>query len=150
MKYIKYFTWLLAGISIIIILLFFRDTESLSNTANAARWDMLDMYLQWAYILLGIATVAALVLPLVYMIKNPHMLKKTALFVGLLAGVLIIAYLLASSSPLPADVLAKTDVRPTPGDLKLTDTALISMYILLGAAVLSIFAGGIVNLVRNR
>jgi hypothetical protein len=149
MKYIKYFTWLLAGLSVIIILLFFRSSDNMT-LANAGEWSILDGYLTWAYILLGIAVIAAVGLPLIYMLKNPHMLKKAVTFVGLLALIIVIAYLLASSDPLPASALAKTDVRPTPEELKFTDTGLITMYILLGASVLSILAGGILNMIRNR
>jgi len=134
MKYFKYFAWLLTGISVIVIIVFF------SNTMKH-----LELYLIWSYILLGVAILAAVGLPLIYMIQNPQMLKKTVLFVGLLGIVIALAYVLASSSPVDVK-----DANPTPAQLKFTDTGIISMYILLIVAVLSIFAGGVINMIRNR
>jgi uncharacterized membrane protein len=105
---------------------------------------MIGTFLTWGYILLALAAIAAIGLPLIYMIQNPQMLKKTLLYVGLLLVVAIISYLLASDSPVV------TTNHPTSGELKWTDAGIIAMYICLLAAILSIFVCGIVNMIRNR
>ena len=138
MKLIKYTGWLLGGISLIVLIVFLFDTKSL---------DMVGMYLSWSYILLGIAALAAIGLPLIYMLQNPKMLKKTLLSVGILVAVGVIAYLLASST---MPYMPTMETQPTPTAVKWTDTGLIAMYFFLIGAVLAILAGGLVNMIRNR
>jgi hypothetical protein len=138
MKYIKYFGWLFGVLSIIILLVLLFDP----NNERMIGW-----FLTWGYILVAIASVAALGLPLIYMMKNPKMLKKLFMNIGIILAVGIVSYLLATGSPV--QIIGATQ-QPTPEVLKWTDTGLIAMYILIIAATLSIFVGGIVNMIRNR
>jgi len=139
MKFVKYFKWLLLGITIAIIVVFFfvRNTEDLNN---------IGMYLSWAYILLGIAVVLSVGLPFMYIAQKPEMLKKTLLNFGALVAVLVIAYLLASDDPIKLfnDKLSST------AESKIAGLSLNAMYILVGIAVLSLLAGGVRNMIRNR
>jgi hypothetical protein len=109
--------------------------------------NMVGMYLSWSYILLGIAAIAAIGLPLIYMAQNPKMLKKTLLYIGLMLAVGIISYLLASNTMAHIPTM---QTQPTPTAVKWTDTGLIAMYFFLIGAVLAILAGGLVNMIRNR
>lgn len=137
MKFINYLAWILGGISVIILILF------VFNTSNM---NMIGFFLTWGYVLLAIAVIAAVGLPLIYMIQNPKMLKKTAMYVGIIAAIAIISYLLASEKP----IAVATDVQPSPSTLKWTDTGIIAMYFFLVGAILTILVGGVVNMVRNR
>jgi hypothetical protein len=136
MKY-KYISISLIVISLLLLLLVSLDSTSLSNVA---------IFLTWAYILLGVAAVAAIGMPLVYAIQNPEKLKKVGIYAGLAAVVLLISVLFSSSDPI---VGANFPTEPTSSALQWTDTGLIASYILLVVAFGSIIVGGIINM-RNR
>ncbi|MDR0295230.1 MAG: hypothetical protein LBH91_03435 [Prevotellaceae bacterium] len=106
----------------------------------------INMYLVWGYILLGIAIVLSLGLPFLYITQKPQMLKKTLLSAGALFAVLLIAYLLASGEPI---TLFDGSVSTT-ADSKLADFCLYAMYFLVGIAILSLLAGGLRSMIRNR
>jgi hypothetical protein len=142
MKYIKYLTIVFIVISLIILILYVASDPARQNMS------MVGVFLTWTYILMAIAAVAAIGMPLVYMIKNPEKLKKTGMYVGLMLIVLVISYLLASSEPLVG--MTNTNLIPTPNALKWTDTGIIAMYILLICTFASILVGSIVNMIRNR
>lgn len=136
-KFVKYILYLLFGLGVIFTVAFLINTES---------DGMLNTYLYYAYILFGLAIVLAIVLPLIGMIQNPKSFKKM-LFGFILAAVVIgISYLAASGDPVPVNVTTE----PTALTYKITDTGLILVYILLAVSFISIVAGSLVNMVRNR
>ena len=102
-----------------------------------------DTVLIWAYILFGIAAIAAIIFPLINVIKNPAS-AKNILIVLLVFGILItISYLLSSGEPisfLKVDVTAKT--------LKIVDTGLIITYIFAAVAFLGILFYEVSSLFR--
>ena len=136
MKY-KYISISLIVISLLILLLVSLDSGN---------EDKVGMFLTWAYILLGIAFVAAIGIPLVHLFQNPAKVKKVGIYAGLAVGVLLIAILFSSSDPI-VGVNFATDL--SPGTLQWTETGLIATYIILAAAFGTIIAGGIIN-IRNR
>ncbi|MDR0737609.1 MAG: hypothetical protein LBF39_00890 [Prevotellaceae bacterium] len=136
MKY-KYISISLIVISLLILLLFSLDSE------NAGK---VGMFLTWAYILLGVAVVAAVGLPLLRTIQNPEKLKKVGIYAGLALVVLVISILFSSSDPV---VGVNLPAEPSSSTLLWTDTGIIATYILLIVAFGSIIAGGIINM-RNR
>jgi amino acid transporter len=136
MKY-KYISISLIVISLFILLLFSLDSE------NAGK---VEMFLTWAYILLGIALVAAIGIPLVRTIQEPEKLKKVGIYAGLAVAVLLISILFSSSDPV---VGVNFTTEPSPSTLQWTETGLIATYILLVVAFGSIIVGGIINM-RNR
>ena len=138
MKLIKYFAWLLWGVSAIVLIVFLFGSKTSGNYGG------IGIYLTWSYILTGIAALAAIGLPLVYMIGNPKMLKKTLLYIGIMLVVGIISYFLST------EILGPTTAKYTASEVKWTETGLIAMYFFLVAAVLAIFVGGFVNMIRNR
>ena len=106
-----------------------------------------DVVLYWAYALVGIAVVSAVIVSVVInAINNPKSLIK--LGIVLLAAAVVIggAYLLAPGSPAVGLVSAEL---PSAGTLKLTDTILNLTYLACGAAVLSVVVGEIVALFRK-
>jgi len=136
-KYAKYILYLLFGLGVVFTVAFLINTESDS---------MLDTYLSYAYILFGLALLLAIVLPLIGMIENPKSIKN--MLFGLILAVVVIgiSYLAASGDPVPVN----TTTEPTALTYKITDTGLILVYILLAVSFISIAAGSIVNLVKNR
>ena len=106
-----------------------------------------DVVLYWAYALVGIAVVSAVIVSVVInALNNPKSL--ISLGVILLAAAVVIggAYLLAPGSPAVGLVSAEL---PSAGTLKLTDTILNLTYLACGAAVLSVVVGEIVALFRK-
>jgi hypothetical protein len=104
------------------------------------------IFLLWAYVLLGVAAIAAVGMPLVYAIQNPEKLKKVGIYAGLALVVLLISILFSSSDPI---VGVNFVSEPSPSALQWTETGLIATYILLIVAFGSIIVGGIINM-RNR
>ncbi|MCL2097993.1 MAG: hypothetical protein FWH23_04465 [Bacteroidales bacterium] len=138
MKLIKYFAWFLWGVSAVILILFLFGSKTEGDMGS------IGMYLSWGYILIGVAALAAIGLPLIHMAQNPKLLKKTLLYIGIMLIVGIIAYLLAT------EILGPTTAKYTANEVKWTETGIIATYFFLVAAVLAIFAGGLINMIRNR
>ncbi|MFA6770520.1 MAG: hypothetical protein WCR71_05040 [Bacteroidales bacterium] len=136
-KYAKYILYLLFGLGVVFTVLFLINTDNMG---------MLDTYLYYAYILFGLGIVLAIVLPLISMIQNPKSIKKMIFGIVLAAVVIGISYLAASGDPVPVN----TTTEPTALTFKITDTGLILVYILLSVSFISIVAGSLVNMVRNR
>jgi hypothetical protein len=110
--------------------------EHLSNWEYMV-WFRTDIALVWAYILLILTAIAALIFPMVAVISNPRALIR---LLAVLAGAAIIvigSYLMASETPI--DIIGYTgDSNRDPGTLKMVDTTLFVTYMLFGLAILSI------------
>lgn len=100
----------------------------------------------WAYIVIGIALAAVIGIGIyIRATTDPKSLVKIGIAVLGAAVLFGIAYLLASGAP------ALNCSKPTtPGELKLTDTILNVAYIVGGAAIISIIAGEVLMIVRNK
>jgi len=97
----------------------------------------------WAYILVGIAAIAAIIFPVITLIKNPSH-AKNILIIILVAAVLVGAsYLMASSEPIS---FLKVDA--TESTLRLVDTGLTIGYILASIAFLGILFYEVASLFR--
>lgn len=134
-KITKYLLYILFAVSLVFIIGFFVNQDA-----------MLDSFLYYTYALVGIAIVAAVVLPMIKMFSNPKGLKKMLMFLILAVVLVGLSYVLASGDPL----LVKVNVPTTENVLKLTDTGLILTYILAVVAFVAILSGGLIRLVRNR
>ena len=111
---------------------------------SANDYQPIDVMLYYAYVLIGLALVAWVVIGGIVMAKdNPKSLLGVALGVVALVVVCLIAYLVASGSP----IAGRDDAAST---LKLTDTVLNLIYILAGLTVLAIVVGEIRLSITNR
>ena len=140
-KVIKYLMWVLLLVSVAVSVYGFAVGFE-SNDAQPV-----DVIFYWAYALVGIAVVSAVIVSVVInAINNPKSLIK--LGIVLLAAVVVIggAYLLAPGSPAVGLVSAEL---PSASTLKLTDTILNLTYLACGATVLSVVVGEIVALFRK-
>lgn len=140
-KVIKYLMWVLLLVSVAVSIYGFAVGFE-SNDAQPV-----DVVLYWAYALVGIAVVSAvLVSVIINALNNPKSLIR--LGIVLLAAAVVIggAYLLAPGSPAVGLVSAEL---PSAGTLKLTDTILNLTYLACGVAVLSVVVGEIVALFRK-
>lgn len=140
-KVIKYLMWVLLLVSVAVSIYGFAVGFE-SNDAQPV-----DVVLYWAYALVGIAVVSAVLVSVVInALNNPKSLIR--LGIVLLAAAVVIggAYLLAPGSPAVGLVSAEL---PSAGTLKLTDTILNLTYLACGVAVLSVVVGEIVALFRK-
>ncbi len=143
MKLNKIFKWGMVGLMIISLALlvwgFIVGFETNDGKAT-------DVLLNWAYIIIGIAIFAWIVIGLVVSIQNdPKSIVKMGIVLVGVAVVCLIAYLLAKGTPVPG-----TSVNATDGQLKLTDTILNLTYIAGVAAILAIIVGEVRMAIANK
>lgn len=92
--------------------------------------------LNWAYILCGIAILAAVIFPIIRLFTRPKEAMKS--FIGLvgIAIVVLIAYALSDGTPLK--LVGYNGPDNVPSRLIMSDTIIYTMYILFAGAVLAI------------
>ncbi|MBP5228952.1 MAG: hypothetical protein J6Z32_02255 [Bacteroidales bacterium] len=131
-KSLKLFFYVLLIISVVIGLafLFFNGDDN----------KMVSPILNWAYILLFIGIVLAVILPLIF--RSGRGGKKTLWELVILVAVLLVSFLLASGN---AVSLSPSVPEPTHGTLKMTDTVLITSIILLVGAILATIFGSLLR-----
>ena len=113
---------------------------------EASNEGPVNLLLRYSYFLLIAAVVILLGLAIIQAAKNNPKSLLRALLVIVGIGVLVaIAYALASGDPV---VYVKN--QPSATWLKLTDTIMLLVYILGGAAILSIIVGVIRNAITNK
>lgn len=100
-----------------------------------------DMMLNWAYIVLGIAIVCVVVFPAYTLALNPKGAIRSLVGLLILLVVLGVCYALGSSDT----VVTAGSVYENPVQLKVTDMGLYATYIALAAAILSIIVCEIRN-----
>ncbi len=96
------------------------------------------MMLTWAYIILGLALVSALVFPIAGMFSNPKGAIGTLIGLVVAAAAIFGLFSLASDAPM---VLPNGDVVDNVTTLKLTDTGLYIAYLALIASFAAILFG---------
>ena len=150
-KFLKILLSVLLVLSAVGVIVFYVQNSSglfaLSNIAEAMdTTNMLDVLLFWAYFLVFAALLLVIVLSIINMAGNRKSLIRTGIILAIAVVVVGVAYLLASGNP----VVVNLATPPTPGQLKLTDTLLIMVYILLGSALAALIWGGVKKLIQNR
>ncbi len=135
-KVISIFLYVLLGVSVILGILYYTggNTEA-SATAVYPEPVYTRIFLIWAYILAGLATLFAVGFPLVRAIMNPKSAKKGVLPIILGLVIIFIAYQLASDDVIK--IVGKGMVTD-PFVLKYAGTILITTYLLAGIAIVSI------------
>jgi len=124
------------------------ETEEVSLTfMETLVFNKTDIALVWAYILVAITLVIALIFSVIFMFSNTRNLVR-GLLVLVGAAVLVgVAYMLGSDTPLQIVGYEGTDNKD-PQVLKLVDMGLISTYFVLGLVVLSIIYSEIAKYFR--
>ena len=127
----------LLAIGIVLIIVFYAGIASEDTAVN--------MMLNWAYVLLGAAIAAAVVLPLFNLAKNPTGAMRSLIGLGVVAVVLIISYVMASDTTI---VGSDGTVFDDSAVLKFSDTGLFAAYFALAAAIVVIVFGEIRNVLK--
>ena len=127
MKWIKYVEGALLGISVITLIYFL--VTMVQGTEDAG----VDIMLKWAYVMLAVCVLVAIIFPVVDMFTSPKGAGKTLLyFVGFVA-IIGVCYLLSSAEPV---VNSAGGFFEDPFTLKLTDTGLYTAYIALAITII--------------
>ncbi len=128
--------YILAGISVIFVLLFYFGPYA-SGTENTPMEEpkITQSILIWTYCLVGLATGLTIIFQIVNIIKNPSNAKKTLTSILLIGVLVFIAYILASDEVM--DITGYKGGDNVPGTLKTVGTGLITLYLLIGLAVVS-------------
>lgn len=102
--------------------------------------------LNWAYILCGIAVLAAMIFPIARLFTRPKQAMKS--FIGLagVAVLVLIAYAMADDTPLK--LIGYNGPDNVPSRLLMTDTIIYTMYFLFAGAVLAIIGTEIYKRVK--
>jgi hypothetical protein len=118
------------------------ETPETSIKDVTSGWESLlyfrtDIALMWAYVLILITLIAAIVFPLIAVISNPKALIRLVIVLAGFAVLVVVSYLLASDTAMEIigyDGTGNSD----PGTLKMVDTVLFVTYMLFGLALGSI------------
>ena len=142
-NYAKIFKWMMLALIVISFVLlivgFVKGFE-----ANDGAWT--DVLLYWAYIMIGVAIAATVVVGLCIGIKNdPKTLVKLGIGVVAVAVVCLLAYLLAAGKPAMGML-----TQPDASTLKLTDTILNLTYFVGALAILAIIVGEVRLAITNK
>ena len=134
MKLNKIFKWgMIALILVSVALLIWGFTRGFGGNA-------VDVLLYWTYAMVGLALFSWVVIGLVVGAKNdPKSLVKIGIVILGVAALCLIAWVLAKGDP----AVGYTGPAVSAGTLKLTDSILNLIYIVGGAAIVSIIVGEI-------
>lgn len=100
-------------------------------------WFRTDIALIWAYILVIVTLIAAIVFPLIAVIFHPKALIRLLLVLAGAAVLVVVSYVLSKDTPI--EIIGYTGTgNSDPGTLKMIDTVLFITYMLFGLALGSI------------
>ena len=152
MKFTKYISTALFAIAVVLTVLFVINIDrfALENIATAtATRGLLDYFLIFAYVLLGVGALCAVLMPVPSVIGNPKALKGILVLLVIAVVFVGISYLLATDI-VPANVALPESEFPSPGMVKTVEAGIILAYFLFATALVSIIGSGIYNSIRNR
>jgi len=141
-KILNIFLYALLGISIVVVALFYMGASKLDSEADALVQleqisGTLEMFVDWTYVLMAIATLAAFAFPLVNVFTNKKAMVQTGIVLAVLFVVIGISYALADNTTLVLPGYTGTD--NVSGTLKWAGTSLYTMYILGILAIGGVF-----------
>ena len=103
--------------------------------------------LRWAYLMIGLAVFAAVIVSAVIgFINNPKSIIKLLIGLVAVAAVCFVVYLVSKGNP----AVGLTVDQPSASTLKLTDTILNLTYLVGGVAIASIIIGEVISAIRNK
>ncbi|MCA1746093.1 MAG: hypothetical protein LC655_00240 [Bacteroidales bacterium] len=117
--------------------------EEVDLKDHLSNWELMvykrtDYALGWAYILLAIAAIAAILFPLVKIVTDVKAILRLLMVVAAAAVLLLVSYFVFASDT-SINILGYTGTDNTdPVTLKWIGTGLFSTYIIFGVAILSI------------
>jgi len=145
-KLVSVFLYFILAVSVVILGYFYYVSSGVTYENDtpfemklAAYGGIIDVFIIWAYILIIVATAAAIIPAVIQMVTQPKNAVKSVISVVLLAVVVLIAYAMSDGTPFTSEQLPAYEGNDNvPSMLKMADTMLFSMYFLLAGAIISI------------
>lgn len=136
----KIFYWVLLAVSVLLIVLFYVKNGDVNPDDSFTKQQIdfgpiLNYYLYWAYVMVGLAVFFTVIFPLANMIVNPKSGLKTVLSLVVLGALLFVGYQLADDTVM--NIPGYTGKDNVPETLKLTGMGIYMMYFMLGGAILA-------------
>lgn len=141
MKYIKFIGYALLAVSVVLIVVFLA-----TSNFTTKEFPLSDAILYWTYLMLGVASVTAIVLPTVNMMKSPKAMMRSLVGIGAVVIVVAICYFMADDTPI---VTAAKEVMDDRTALIVSDTGLFATYFAFIAVVVAIIAGEVMNVFKR-
>lgn len=138
MKLAKYLKWILLGLSAILLVVFFLMPHSTASDL------IIDTYIVWAYVLVGISLLLVLAFLLLDVSKSKKSLVTFLLLIVGACALVAACWLLA-----PGGEVA-TNAVYTPKVSKFSDAALYVTYAMVAASIVAIIWSAISNAIKNR
>ena len=117
--------------------------EEVDLKDHLSNWELMvykrtDYALGWAYVLLAIAAIAAILFPLIRIVTDVKAILRLLMVVAAAAVLVVVSYFVFASDT-PINILGYTGTDNTnPVTLKWIGTGLFSTYIIFGIAIVSI------------
>ena len=132
--------WALLAVSVLLIVLFYVKNGDVNPDDPFPKQmtdfgGILNIFIYWAYVLVGLAVFFTLIFPIGNMIVNPKSGLKTLISLVIVAGLLFVGYQLASDTIM--NLPGYTGKDNVPETLKLTGMGIYMMYFMLGGAILA-------------
>ncbi|MCG8409908.1 MAG: hypothetical protein MI739_01320 [Bacteroidales bacterium] len=141
-KILRVLLIVLLAISALICLLFYVGGDDVSGDPAFT-----NLYVGWAYALVGSAVGLSVIFPVIQMITNPKKAKKGLYGIVALAIVIFVAYAIASDELLGI-INPELIQYDSPATLKYAGMMLHSIYLLSGLAILSMIYSEIAKLFK--
>lgn len=112
--------YVLLAVSVVFTVVFYMGNKVPGTEGTAFEEPKItENMIIWAYVLFGIAAIAAIIFPLINLIKNPINAKNVLIVIVFFAVIIGVSYLLASSEP-----ISFLKVEASESTLKLVGTGL--------------------------
>lgn len=140
--------WVLIGISVILSISLIANISDNEQDPNMLSW--LNINIIWVYILGIVGTCLAFFFAIYHTLTSKEAAKKGLISILFLAAVVLVSYLL-SSPEMPNFIGAQKfiDGGLTGQTIKLIDTGLIALYIMLAISVLVFIISPVIRLIRK-
>ena len=137
----QFFGYFLFAVSVVLAVIFFINSGNIDPEAAKTEQiqqvgPILNYFLLWAAVLVGLTAFLTLAFPIGKMILNPRKAAKTLIMLVIFAILIFIGWSFASDELLSIPGYDGND--NTPERLKLAGTALYATYLLLTGVILSI------------
>lgn len=140
--------WVLIGISVILSISLIANISDNEKDPNMLNW--ININLVWVYILGIVGACLAFFFAIYQTVTSKEAAKKGLTSVLFLAAVVLVSYLLASPE-MPKFIGAEKFIAGglTAQTIKLVDTGLIALYIMLAISVLVFIISPVIRLIRK-
>lgn len=142
-KLVSVFLYFILAVSVVLLGIFYYKTSGLVLPEKPtfqeeidAYGSILDLFIGWAYVLIGIAVVAAIVPAVIQIVTQPKNAVKSLISVAVVAVFVLIAYSLSDGTPM--NLIGYEGSDNVPSMLKFADTLIFTTYFLLAGAIISI------------